>query len=95
MAYIFKTDGTIVEVTPKNGSHFSLKELRTHTNSDFVEIVRLPKMPDKIFIIDEEGKIYGKKENNLATAIMKGQYDFPFRDYLVGDCLLINNDEIK
>lgn len=95
MAYIFKTNGTIVEVTPENGSDFSLKELRKHTNSKYVEVVRLPKMPDKIFIIDEEGKIYGKKKNDIATAIMKGQYDFPFDDYLVGDCLMINNTELK
>lgn len=95
MAYIFKTDGIITEVTPKNGSHFSLKELRTHTDSQYIELVRLPKIPDKIFIIDEEGKLYGKKKNDLATAIMKGQYDFPFNDFLVGDCLLISNDEMK
>ncbi len=42
MAKIIKTDGTIVEVTPQNGTDFQLEELQKIVGG-YIEVLRLGK----------------------------------------------------
>lgn len=53
MAKIFKTDGQVISVQPKNGKDFSLKELKAIVGG-YIEIIR---MNDKYMVVNEEGKL--------------------------------------
>lgn len=50
MAKLYKDDGTIIEVEPKNGRHFRLEELYEMLECDLVEMVFL--RDNKIMLID-------------------------------------------
>lgn len=67
MAKIIKTDGTIVEVTPQNGTDFQLEELQKIVGG-YIEVLRLT--DNEIMVANEEGKfccVY----NHEATKIAK------------------------
>lgn len=88
MATIFKTDGTSLEVEPKNGKDFGLQELYQIVGCNMIEIVYLP---DKmILVIDEEGKLQDKPINCQATILCKMS-----DDYIVGDALLCKQKQVK
>lgn len=53
MAKIFKTDGQVISVQPKNGKDFTLKELKAIVGG-YIEIIR---MNDKYMVVNEEGKL--------------------------------------
>lgn len=53
MAKIIKTDGTIVEVTPQNGTDFQLEELQKIVGG-YIEVLRLT--DNEIMVANEEGK---------------------------------------
>lgn len=91
MAILFRTDLTMKEITPKNGSDFSLKELYEILDCDSVEVVPLTEINS--FVVDEEGKLKDKECNMYASKIY--QKFLNTTDVLVGDCLMINNEEIK
>jgi hypothetical protein len=86
MAKIFKTDGSILETEPKNGTHFTLEELKEIVGG-WIEIVYLPNK--EMMIIDEEGKLKGKPYNLLATSYWKNHNDF-----IVGDVLLCKSSQV-
>ena len=91
MAILYRTDLTMEEITPKNGSDFSLKELYEILDCDCVEVVPLTEI--KFIVVDEEGKLKDKEYNIYASKIY--QRFRKTQDYLVGDCLMINNAELK
>jgi len=91
MATLFRTDLTSEEITPKNGSDFSLEELYELLDCDSVEVVPLTKFNS--IIVDEEGKLKDKECNIYASKIY--QKFLNTTDVLVGDCLMINNEELK
>lgn len=67
MAHIIKTDGTIIEVQPKNGTDFQLEELQAVVEG-YIQIVRLDN--DKVMVVNEEGK-FQCEWNGAATTIAK------------------------
>lgn len=91
MAKLIKTDGSEMEVKPKNGRDFTLEELRTVIGCSWVEIVRLHDGSGSFFVVDEEGKLNGKDYNEKAT-VMYGCMPF---DYIVGDALLCKKGEVR
>lgn len=91
MATLFRTDLTMEEITPKNGSDFSLRELYEILDCDSVEVVPLTEFNS--IIVDEEGKLKDKEYNMYASKFY--QKFRKTQDFLVGDCLVINNAEIK
>ncbi|MBO4999565.1 MAG: hypothetical protein J6J25_04355 [Bacteroidales bacterium] len=78
MAKLYKDDGTIIEVEPKNGRHFRLEELYEMLECDLVEMVFL--RDNKIMLIYEEGKYTKSTLNvnatNLYNAVPRLNYDW-------------------
>lgn len=85
-AYLIKTSGEIKEITPKNGSEFSLEELQGYVGG-YIEAVSTK--DERTLIVNEEGKINGLEINSKATDI----YGYYLHDVIVGDAVLINNNE--
>lgn len=90
MAQIIKTTGEVIEVAPKNGTDFSLEELKTIVDG-WIEIVNL--RDGRLLCLDEEGKLKGKERNHVATDIYRQAFP-QCKDFIVGDVLLCNEDQI-
>lgn len=90
MAKIYKTNGEIIDIEPKNGKDFQLKELKDIVGG-YIETVTLPN--DEFMVVNEEGKIMGLPVNINATEIYHrkiGRWD-----YIVGDCLICKTSQIR
>ena len=92
MAQIIKTTGEVIEVAPKNGTDFSLEELKTIVDG-WIEIVNL--RDGRLLCLDEEGKLKGKERNHVATDIYHQALPLCRKDFIVGDVLLCNEDQIN
>lgn len=89
MAKLFKTDGTTIEVHPKNGTDYTLDELQQMLGG-YIEIV--PAYKDGyILVVDEDGEAKGLPRNGRATDLA----DINLWDYIKGDALYCKTDEIK
>lgn len=90
MGKIYKTDGTITTVEPKNCTDYSLEELQAIVGG-YIEV--LPLNEDEIMVLNEEGKILGLDLNDNATELISeaGMWD----DFIVGDVLVCKNDEVR
>ena len=91
MAHIIKTDGTIIEVQPKNGTDFQLEELQAVVEG-YIQIVRLDN--DKVMVVNEDGK-FQCEWNGAATTIAKAYGAIRFNDYISGNVLVCNVKQIK
>lgn len=91
MAKIIKTDGTIVEVTPQNGTDFQLEELQKIVGG-YIEVLRLT--DNEIMVANEEGK-FCCAYNHKATQIGKEYKAIHKSDYICGDILICNDDEVR
>lgn len=74
-----KSDGTAVELAPKNGKEFTLEEMQAFVGG-YIEIVYLD--DGRMMILNEEGKLNGLPINDKATAL------FSPHDEIVGDVLV-------
>ena len=90
MAKLYTTNGEVIEVSPKNNRDFTLEELQSFVEGD-IEIINLT--AEKILIVNEEGKINKLPFNELATELWKKYYGRT--DYIVGNALLCNSDEVR
>lgn len=90
MARLYKTNGEVIEVSPKNNRDFTLEELQNFVEGD-IEIINLT--TEKILIVNEEGKINKLSFNESATELWKKYYGRT--DYIVGNALLCNSDEVR
>ncbi len=90
MAEIIKTDGTRIDAVPGNGTDFSLEEMQKIVGG-LVEIIDLDE--DKCIILNEEGKIDKLPFNEEATKIFHSY--FKTDDYIVGDVLICDNEQIR
>ena len=98
MAKLIKTNGDILEVSPKNGTDFKLDELQAFVGG-YIEIVNLLdvsplSIADAILVVNEEGKLNGLPVNTVATAVYNVCMQ-PYEDIVVGDVLLCSSDEVK
>lgn len=91
MAKIFFTDGTEKNVSPKNGTDFSLEEMHAIV-CGYIEVLPLDKTGE-IMVLNEEGKLYGLPYNAKATVYLKANsvYD----EYIVGDVLVCDFEQVK
>lgn len=89
MGKIIKTNGEILDYTPKNKSgEFSLKELNSVVGG-YIEVVRC--LDNKNFlIINEDGKSMNLDVNHKATELYCGNR---LVDFIVGDVVLCNAKE--
>jgi hypothetical protein len=88
-AKLYKTDGTILDVVPANGTDFQLKELQEMVGG-YIEII--PVSNGKIMVLDDEGKLKGKPINDVATMIFMRA---GFYDTIVGDVLVCNDEMVQ
>ena len=88
-AVIIKTDGTITETKPKNGTDFSLEELRAAIGGGYIEVIRTVD-DGRIMVLDEEGKLKKLPVNPKATALYPNLADF-----ICGDVLVCKRQMVK
>ena len=93
MATVVKTDGTTIEVTPKNKKSFTFKEIKQHL--DFPSSYSLQLVPmqiDNILLVcDEDGRMHQLAPNKLATMKTQGQV----LGSIVGNAFFCDMDEIQ
>lgn len=97
-AYIISVDGERRETAPKNGTDFSLDELKAAIGGGYIQIVRIP--PDRLMVVDEEGKVKDPPLplNERATRIYCGKRfpDFSNPYHIInGDALVCHESQIK
>lgn len=88
MAYIYKTNGEVIETSPKNKKYFSLKELKEIVGG-YIEIVNLG---DDYMVVNEEGKLIGLPFNLNATIVY--QISTKIGEHIVGDVLVCPKNQI-
>lgn len=86
---ILFVDGREEFIEPKNGTDFSLEELRAIVGG-YIEIVYLD--DSRIMIVNEEGKIYRLPVNVKATFIVNG---IGKQDLIVGNVLVCRSEMVK
>ncbi len=84
MAKLYKTDGTVEAVAPVNGKTFELDQLKALVGG-WIECVYLDS--NKLFVINEEGKLHGLPINEAATIIASSRL-FP-GDYIAGNAVML------
>lgn len=92
MAKVYKTDGSIVDIEPKNGTDFKLEELHDIVGG-YIELVRLNNK--EYMVVNEEGKLYNLPFNAMATSLYHKEIPQAKDDYIVGDVLVCYQDEIE
>lgn len=88
MTVIYKSNGDIIETSPKNGKDFSLKELQEIVGG-YIEIIDLK---DGYMVINEEGKFLDLPLNADATTLYMCVTNI--NDYIVGDVLICPKNQI-
>lgn len=89
MAKIYKANGEVLDIEPKNGTDFKLEELQAIVEGH-IELVYLPN--NQLMVVNEEGKLMGLPYNENATEIYQER---AYKgDFLVGDVLICKNSEI-
>ena len=91
MAKLYKTNGEVVDVEPKNGSDFQYDELHSLIGG-LIEIVWLNN--EDLMVVDEEGKLKDLPFNEKATEIY-GSIFGESTDFIIGDALICKNNQIK
>lgn len=91
MAKIIKTDGTSVDVQPANGRDFTLEEMQVIVGGN-IELVYLN--DTEIMVVNEEGKMNDLSYNCAATLVFKENCP-DTNDYIVGDVLVCDNEQIR
>lgn len=92
MATIYKENGKQIEVTPKNGKTFSLKELQEIVGG-YIEITYISTDEgERLMVLNEEGKLIGLHTNYEATELYnKNRESF---DVIAGDVLVCETNQI-
>ena len=80
---IYKANGEVIETSPKNGTYYTLEELKEIVGG-YIEIVRLNK--NEIMVVNEEGKLINLPHNENATILFRLCLDTI--DFIVGDVLV-------
>ena len=90
MAKIYKANGEVLDIEPKNGRDFQLEELQAIVGG-LIQIIEIS--DTEIMVINEEGKLENLPLNEQATAIYQKQvYD---GDFIVGDVLICKDEEVR
>lgn len=90
MATLITTNGDIVKLEPKNGTDFTLKELQDIVGGH-IEIVHLNE--NEIMVLNEDGKLIGLPTNVKATFTFQSMTNI--HDFIVGNVLICNNEQVK
>jgi hypothetical protein len=87
---IIKSNGTELEVVPKVGTTFSLKEMQQIVGG-YIQFVYLD--ANEIMVCNEEGKLMNLPYNEAATKLLSGT-DYE-GDFICGDVLIADRKSIN
>ena len=90
--FIYKTNGEVIETSPKNETYYTLKELQEIVGGS-IEILHLKGICDKFMVINEEGKLNKLPYNENATILYKLSLNTD--DFIVGDALVCDTNRIR
>lgn len=91
MAKLIKTNGEEIEISPKNGTDFSLEELHDYVDG-YIEIVNL-RSENNIMIVNEEGAINGMLVNLKASMIYSKAFNV--NQCIYGDVVVCKSNMVK
>lgn len=91
MAQIIKSSGVVIEVTPKNGTDFSLEELQEIVGG-YIGILHLK--DKRIIVYDEEGELKNSPLNQKATELLN-RNSYCVEGTIVGDVLVCDSEQVK
>lgn len=86
-AKLIRTNGTVEAVEPKNGTDFTLEELREFVGG-CIELLYPPSQAGAVLVVNEEGRLRGLPLNEVASAAYG-------HDFIVGDALLCHTNQIR
>lgn len=89
---IYKTNGEVKEISPKNETYYTLKELQEIVGGS-IEILHLKGICNKFMVINEEGKLNKLPYNENATILYKLSLNTD--DFIVGDALVCHTNRIR
>lgn len=90
MSKIYKANGEVLDIEPKNGIDFQLKELQEIVGGliDY----KMTNEGNKLIVFNDEGKLMKLPYNENATKIYQ---EMVYKgDFLVGDVLICKENEI-
>jgi hypothetical protein len=93
-AILIKPDGSKQDIAPSQGNKFSLEELQELVGG-YIEIVVLSVESRRIMVIDEEGKAKGKEVNISATMLCRISSSISLTDFVVGDVVVADSEQIQ
>lgn len=88
MAKLLKSDGTIMEVEPKNGHDFSLEELQVMVGG-IIDLIKF--RTGRWLVVNDDGRNLGLPLNAFATLL----YRLNGGDFIVGDAVLCESWQIE
>lgn len=89
MAKIYRTNGDVEIIEPKNGTDFQLEELSAIVGG---HIECLNFTDGSLLVCNEEGKLMNLPYNERATDLVRKN---GCNDYIVGDVLICKTGEVK
>ena len=90
MAKIYRTNGDVEIIEPKNGTDFQLEELSAIVGG-YIECLNLT-TDWSLLVCNEEGKLMNLPYNERATDLARNN---GYNDYIVGDVLICKTGEVK
>lgn len=88
---IIKTDGELVKYAPHSGAHYELGELQSIVGG---QIQAIDLHDGRFLVCNEEGKLNGLPYNSTATDIAQDSNAIFENDYIVGDAIIINEEDL-
>lgn len=88
-AYLKIDTESNVELITSEKREFTLEEFYKGINCDTISIVQISKIPNVLMVIDDNGKVFHRDINCLAT-LLYGQLP---HDFIVGDVILGIRDD--
>lgn len=88
MATLYRTNGTIEDVSPKNGKKFSLEELQKFVGG-YIE--RVDMFNGNSMYVNEEGRFRELPININASTELSRTRDI--YDFIVGNAVVLQNEE--
>ena len=89
-AKLYKVDGSIKEVRPRNGKTFQLEEMQRFVGG-YIEVINMG--VKKFMIVNAEGKISGLPVNFVATELYKKQKGY--HELFVGNVIICDKSYVK
>lgn len=83
---VYKANGEISKLVPKNGTDYSLKELQDVVGG-CIETVPLRANPKLVMVVNDEGRLRNMQPNRAASMYYGG--------LICGDALVCNREMIK